>query len=316
MTVKEQLNSWGSQKTPFVFLIDFENQKPLAWKAEDCPDSFKYYFQGHTNHKPTPNKKEPLEIKVIMPSLEDYSLKFQETLSALMRGDTFLMNLTTKGKLISNRSLLALFNEATAKYKIMLEGAFVCFSPETFIQIKDQKINTFPMKGTIDATIPNAEQLLRADLKERAEHATIVDLLRNDMSLVAKNITLKRYQIYEELTAHKKITGQMSSWIQGDLPTNYRSQIGDIIYKMLPAGSISGAPKPKTTALIKDIEKKPRGYYTGISGYFDGDNLDSAVLIRFLEADGSYRCGGGITHKSVLTLEYQELIQKIYVPIF
>ena len=87
---------------------------------------------------------------------------------------------------------------------------------------------------------------------------------------------------------------------------------------MLPAGSICGAPKSKTVSIIQEVELDPRGYYTGIFGYFDGENLDSAVNIRYLEKkDGQllYRSGGGITFLSGLESEYKELIEKIYVPV-
>ena len=87
---------------------------------------------------------------------------------------------------------------------------------------------------------------------------------------------------------------------------------------MLPAGSICGAPKEKTVAIIQEVEQEERGYYTGIFGYFDGENLDSAVNIRYLEKkEGQlrYRSGGGITFLSDLESEYNELIEKIYVPV-
>ena len=87
---------------------------------------------------------------------------------------------------------------------------------------------------------------------------------------------------------------------------------------MLPAGSICGAPKNKTVSIIKKVEQGPRGYYTGIFGYFDGENLDSAVNIRYLEKKENqllYRSGGGITFLSNLESEYNELIEKIYVPL-
>ncbi|OGU77880.1 MAG: hypothetical protein A2279_07140 [Stygiobacter sp. RIFOXYA12_FULL_38_9] len=86
---------------------------------------------------------------------------------------------------------------------------------------------------------------------------------------------------------------------------------------MLPAGSISGAPKKKTVEIIQNAEKLERGYYTGVFGYYDGNNLDSAVMIRFIEqtAEGLvYRSGGGITFMSDVNSEYQELIDKVYVP--
>ena len=92
----------------------------------------------------------------------------------------------------------------------------------------------------------------------------------------------------------------------------------DILLGMLPAGSICGAPKAKTVSIIQEVEQGPRGYYTGIFGYFDGENLDSAVNIRYLEKkDGQllYRSGGGITFLSDLESEYKELIEKIYVPV-
>ena len=190
------------------------------------------------------------------------------------------------------------------------------FSPETFIQIKDGVIKTFPMKGTIDATSKNAQQILEDNEKEKAEHATIVDLLRNDLSEFAKKVRVEKFRYYEEIKANNKTVGQMSSEISGELPMDYQSRIGDIIYHLTPAGSISGAPKPKTLELIKEIEQECRSFYTGIAGYFDGNNLDSCVLIRYLEKDGTYRCGGGVTSKSKLKEEYEELIQKMYVPIY
>ena len=88
---------------------------------------------------------------------------------------------------------------------------------------------------------------------------------------------------------------------------------------MLPAGSISGAPKPKTLEIIRSVEADFRGYYTGVYGYFDGQNLDSAVAIRFLEKQENkffYRSGGGVTSQSNCSEEYQELLDKIYVPTF
>jgi para-aminobenzoate synthetase component 1 len=110
----------------------------------------------------------------------------------------------------------------------------------------------------------------------------------------------------------------MSSEISGKLPQNYSSQIGTIISKMLPAGSICGAPKPKTVEIIRKTENYERGYYTGIFGVFDGKNLDSCVLIRYLEQNGEeliFKSGGGITFMSDCQTEYNELIRKVYVPI-
>ena len=89
--------------------------------------------------------------------------------------------------------------------------------------------------------------------------------------------------------------------------------------KLLPAGSISGAPKKKTVEILKDIENEPRGFYTGVFGIFDGENLESAVMIRFIEQQGEklyFRSGGGITSMSNPEEEYKEALQKIYVPVY
>ena len=88
-------------------------------------------------------------------------------------------------------------------------------------------------------------------------------------------------------------------------------------FRLLPAGSVSGAPKKKTTEIIASAEGTPRGYYTGIAGLFDGRDLNSGVLIRFIEKRDNgyfYRSGGGITSFSEPLSEYNEMIDKIYVP--
>jgi para-aminobenzoate synthetase component 1 len=91
-----------------------------------------------------------------------------------------------------------------------------------------------------------------------------------------------------------------------------------MLIRLLPAGSISGAPKRKTVEIIQEAEGEERGFYTGVAGLFDGRNLDSGVLIRYIEkVNGNlfYRSGGGITTQSVKEKEYQEVIDKVYVPI-
>jgi para-aminobenzoate synthetase component 1 len=108
----------------------------------------------------------------------------------------------------------------------------------------------------------------------------------------------------------------VSSKIEGTLPNNYNEIIGDIIFDLLPAGSVSGAPKNKTKEIIARAEQVERGYYTGVAGYFDGTNLDSCVLIRYLQENNIYRSGGGITAQSNVLNEYEEMINKVYVPTF
>jgi para-aminobenzoate synthetase component 1 len=339
MDFVEQLNQWGHEKKPFVFLIDFEQKKPLAWLVDDCPDWFQFKFtKASSLKKAVPNSAETdqnfsqIGDSVFVHSntnlqsddlltkhpidLADYQVKFNQVIEALHKGDSFLMNLTIPTPVQNKLDFQTYFDHAKSKYVIWLKEQFIAFSPETFIQIENGKIATFPMKGTIDASMPNAKEALLNDPKEFAEHATIVDLLRNDLSRVASKVKVTNFRYYEEIQTQNGAIGQVSSSIEGELPIDYASRIGSILYDLLPAGSVSGAPKKKTAELIASIEGGDRGYYTGIAGYFDGTNLDSCVLIRYLGADNVYHSGGGITFQSDLASEYQEMINKVYVPVF
>ena len=95
--------------------------------------------------------------------------------------------------------------------------------------------------------------------------------------------------------------------------------LGDILFRLLPAGSICGAPKKKTVEIIRKVEGYERGFYTGVFGYFDGQNLDSAVAIRYIERQEDqlvFKSGGGITFMSDWEKEYDEMQKKVYVPVF
>src|SRR5690606_17991853 len=139
---------------------------------------------------------------------------------------------------------------------------------------------------TIDATTPDARQKILSDKKELAEHVTIVDLIRNDVSQVATKVSVARFRYVEELKTSTKNLLQVSSEITGQLPPDYRSHLGDILVKLLPAGSVSGAPKARTLEIIREAEGKLRGYYTGVFGWYDGNSLDSGVMIRYIEKNG------------------------------
>ena len=145
-----------------------------------------------------------------------------------------------------------------------------------------------------------------------------MDLIRNDLALVSKHIEVTKYRYAELVQTHRGAIYQTSSEICGELAENWQAEIGTMLAKLLPAGSISGAPKVKTVEVIQQAEQGKRGYYTGVFGYFDGENLDSAVAIRYIEQINGqfwFRSGGGITAKSQLKEEYQELLEKVYVPI-
>ncbi len=315
----ETLNKWGQQRVPFLFLVDYEMKKPRAWKLPDVDSNEVLYdFHGMTNSQRILQHHNPLSFQLEELELSSYEKKFRKVMYHLNRGDTFLANLTDRTSISANASLKDLFYLSSARYKMWYRDEFVVFSPEIFIQIRNQRIYSFPMKGTIDAAIADAAKVILANEKEMAEHVTMVDLIRNDLSLVAHEVKVTKFRYVEEVRTHQRTLLQVSSQIEGELPDDYLNRLGEIIITLLPAGSISGAPKRKTIQLLAEVEGKDRGYYTGVCGYFDGSQLDAGVMIRFIEKENEnlfFRSGGGITTQSNLQDEFQELINKVYVPI-
>ncbi len=314
---ESKLNEWGQAQVPFLFLLDFEMEMPVAWPISEIPSEILFSIDGYTNAG-TPDREIEVVLKKYPVSMAGYKSKFDSVKNHISVGDSYLTNLTIKTKIDLTPGLEELFLQASAKYKVFWKNRFLVFSPETFVRTEDGKIFSYPMKGTIDASIPNAKEIILNDQKELAEHVTIVDLIRNDLSRVASDVVVKRFRYTEKIRTNQKDLLQVSSEICGRLPYYYHSTIGSIIISLLPAGSVSGAPKNKTLQIIREAEKEKRGYYTGVVGYFDGKNLDSGVMIRFIEQNKDrfyYRSGGGITSQSKSESEYQEAIDKIYVPV-
>lgn len=315
-----RMNEFGKNRLPFFFIISFSGEACGVFPSEFAAQNNIFFnFQGvHFNYPILLDQVKSLNLIKNPVSFEAYSQSFEVVQKHLNRGNSYLVNLTFPTPIHCEHTLKTIFHSAFAKYRIYYQDQFVAFSPETFVKISNGKIATFPMKGTIDASTQNAEILLLENSKELAEHATIVDLLRNDLSRVASNVKVEKFRYIDEIKTSDKCLLQVSSEISGELPPDYTKKIGSIIFELLPAGSISGAPKQKTLEIISEAETYERGYYTGITGYFDGENLDSCVLIRFVEKNNDqliYKSGGGITTQSIAREEYQELIDKIYVPV-
>jgi len=315
------MNQWGRARVPFLFVIDFLANQPFALPLNEVsPDELQYNFNGQTNFEPTPNSAKPCLVFQKKPvSFADYQPRFEQVVGHIRRGDSFLVNLSTPTPVEINLDLKTIFEQSQARYRLWWKNHFTCFSPEIFVQIRGNRIASFPMKGTIDASLLQAAERILADPKETAEHATIVDLIRNDLSMVAHKVWVERYRYLDKIETNQKTLLQVSSEVAGIMPTDWRESLGDWLFKLLPAGSICGAPKPRTLDIIAATEGYQRGYYTGIAGIFDGQNLDSGVLIRFLEQqpDGAlvFKSGGGITARSNAYSEYNEMIDKVYLPI-
>lgn len=318
-SIKEQMNTWAEAGIPFLFIIDFEQKKPLIFRlGEIDPQRLLFNINGITNCNNHINLQKELQLLKYPEKFEDYLIKFNRVKDEIDFGNSYLLNLTCSTPVDLNLTLMEVYLVSKARYKIWYEEQFVCFSPEIFVTIHDGIIRSFPMKGTIDATKPDAEQLILTDHKEIAEHYTIVDLIRNDLNSVSGRVRVERFRYLDTIVTNEKKLLQVSSEVSGVLDKNYLSHIGDIIFALLPAGSVSGAPKRKTVEIIAATEGRDRGYYTGIFGIFDGHDLDSCVMIRFIEKSEAgylYYSGGGITSFSDPSSEYKEMIDKIYVPI-
>ena len=374
----DKINRLASQDEPFLFVINYQGDKVFIRLLSDInPEECLFDFEGRGNlshvwketWKEETSEKEISETtwQIEPPLYEDYERSFNIVKSNIMAGNSYLTNLTCRVPVSCNLSLEEIFHRAKGKYKLLLRRKrtqaedkahlkeenieenltpFVCFSPETFVRIKGGRIYSYPMKGTLDASLPNAEKLLMEDQKEAAEHATIVDLIRNDLSRVAEDVRVDKYRYIDVLHTNKGNILQTSSEISGRLPEDYRQHLGEILDAQLPAGSITGAPKDKTMQIIQEAEGYDRGFYTGIMGIYDQGELNSAVMIRFIEEETSpvdfetdgeknfkakegkasegkepkasrelyFKAGGGITSKSDCQREYEEVIQKIYLP--
>lgn len=311
--LKNILNQYGSDNEPFFFLISYDTNDFFVQKLSELDDDI--FFE--INEKVSSKQKDKIELEKVPDSFESYEKKFNTLQEHIKAGNTYLLNLTASTHIKSELSLQEIYKKSHAKFKLKFKDTFVCFSPEKFVEIKKNKIFTYPMKGTIDASITNAEARILGDIKEMAEHTMVVDLLRNDLGIVGNKVKVDKFRYIDKINAGDKKLLQVSSKIEASLNEDWQNNIGDIITSILPAGSITGTPKKKTVEILNEIEGYERGFYTGVAGVYDGQTLQSYVLIRFIEQIGDelfYKSGGGITCDSNAQLEYQELLDKIYIP--
>ncbi|WP_447639802.1 MULTISPECIES: aminodeoxychorismate synthase component I [Chitinophagaceae] len=313
------MDKWFAQGKPFFFLLDYRVENGDCVLLEDIyPNEIQYVTPIGNNIvcESIPDKN--LVFQKSPESFETYKKKFDQVKNVIQQGDSYLLNLTCATPIQTNYSLQELFHTGQSKYKLYYKDRFTHFSPETFITIKEQNIATFPMKGTIDASLDNAEQTILNDQKEKTEQYIITDLLRNDLSIVANNVEVKKFRYLDRIETNHKPLYQVSTHIEGTIKPEWQQSAGSIFSRLLPAGSICGAPKKKTLESIEDIEDYQRHFYTGVWGIFDGQQLDSCVIIRIIEKQQGqfvFMSGGGITTSSAAEKEYQEMIDKIYVPI-
>ncbi len=312
-----EIDALAKDKVPFLFIISYDKSESFIQRLDSLDSDVLFKIGSLQNYedelldKAYFFKKNPL-------SFDKYKIKFDGVIEEIKSGNSYLLNLTTPTPIETNLSLKEIFLSSFAPYKLYFKDKFISFSPEKFITIEEDIISTYPMKGTIDASLKEAKEKILADEKEMAEHIMIVDLMRNDLGKVAKNVKVDSFRYIDMIKAGDKELLQVSSKISAVLASDWHENLSRLLNDILPAGSISGTPKKSTVEIIEKIEGYKRGFYTGIFGIYDGKNLYSAVMIRFVEqVNGGfvYKSGGGITLDSDDVSEYQEVIDKVYLPL-
>jgi para-aminobenzoate synthetase / 4-amino-4-deoxychorismate lyase len=247
--------------------------------------------------------------------------KYFQKLAAIRRyieaGDVYQINFTTRVHFQSELDawdlFVALFHRHPAPHAAFVNTGgeqIVSLSPEMFFEIRDGRISVRPMKGTAPRGLllsddEAAAERLRASEKNRAENVMIVDLMRNDLGRICRPGTVKTTSLFD--VERYPSVWQMTSTVQGDLAENCTAE--SIVRSLFPSGSVTGAPKIRAMEVIDELERGPRGIYTGSIGYFAKDRAYFNVAIRTIALKGrkgTMGIGGGITHDSSAIDEWNE----------
>ena len=255
-------------------------------------------------------------------SKEEYCNMVERGKHYIKEGDIFQVVLSNRMEAQMEGSLLdayrVLRTQNPSPYMFYFsgqDGEFTGASPETLVKLENGKVFTYPLAGTRKRGATPAEDAalekeLLADEKERAEHNMLVDLGRNDIGKVSKIGTVQ-VEKYMEIERYSHVM-HIGSTISGQLEDGKDAL--DCIDEILPAGTLSGAPKLRACEIINELENNKRGIYGGAIGYlsFTG-NMDTCIGIRLAFAKNGkvfIRSGAGIVADSVPEKEYQESLQK------
>ncbi|BEK14248.1 bifunctional anthranilate synthase component I family protein/class IV aminotransferase [Campylobacter lari] len=310
-------------KDKFYFLgyIKYEFYKYLEDKNYKSKEPFLYFFAFKKREKFIHENKNLDFYPSFLSKLnqEKYFENFNKVKEAISKGQSYQINLTQELHLKSNLSLyesfLSLYPKQNTPYKAYMKNEFLelaSFSPELFFKIKNKKIITKPMKGTIKRSNDPKEDeklknFLKCDEKTISENVMIVDLLRNDISKLIKKHSLKckLFKVKTYPTLH-----QLISKISGKL--KQKNDYFKIFKALFPCGSITGAPKIETIKLIEILEQRKRGIYCGAIGLIHKNKAKFSVAIRTLEKKNDddflrYGVGSGLVWDSQKQDEFEEL---------
>ncbi|MER8551660.1 aminodeoxychorismate synthase component I [Mesorhizobium sp. M0976] len=257
-------------------------------------------------------------------SSDDYAKRFARLHDHIRKGDCYQGNLTFPVHAQWSGDPLDAFNALTERQPVKY-GALVALgdpivlsrSPELFFEVDAEgMIETHPMKGTAPRGATKAEDdrlkaFLRNDEKNQAENRMIVDLLRNDISLISEVGTLdvpELFRIESYPTVHQMVSRVRAKLLPG-------LAIRQIFAALFPCGSITGAPKIRAMEILRELEGGPRDVYCGAIGWIaPGGRMRFSVAIRtislFANGEAVYNVGGGVVFDSTAEEEYQECLLK------
>ena len=255
-------------------------------------------------------------------SRTDYIAAVRRIIDYIRAGDVFQVNLSQRllarqrdSAIDVYRRLRAMNPAPFAGYFATDEWVLLSSSPERFIAVRNNHVETRPIKGTRRrSSDPVEDERLKAELvaseKERAENVMIVDLLRNDLSRVCRPMSVKVPELCS-LETYETVHHLVSS-VVGELEAD--RTVWDLWAAAFPGGSVTGAPKIRAMEIIAELEPVPRGPYCGSLFYVGFDRAcDSNILIRTLIAEGGwlrFSVGGGVTARSDAEAEYDETLHK------
>lgn len=297
-----------------VFLgKDFSSQFPLLYFE---------IFDKYTDYKQEDIAFLPVDCTQTV-DFETYSNALKNIKREIAQGNTYEVNYTYDFCVKTPSSPRKLYDYLLKKqktpYNAFIQNKYetlLSFSPELFFELTDRHVVTKPMKGTIARGVTEKEdfaniKFLKNDIKNRAENVMIVDLLRNDLSKIAKTGTVKVSELFG-IETHKTLH-QMTSTVEADLAQGVT--LYDIFNAIFPCGSITGAPKISTMNIIDKEEIGKRDIYCGAIGFLSPQESVFSVPIRILqkttnEASYRYRAGGAIVWDSDITDEWEETLTK------
>ncbi|WP_129595776.1 aminodeoxychorismate synthase component I [Anaerophilus nitritogenes] len=262
-------------------------------------------------------------VKFISNFKKDEYIDTVETVRQYIRtGDIYITNLTQRFSCETNKEPYEVYRDLRninpapfAAFMNIEDFSIVCSSPERFLEIRNNIVETRPIKGTRprgknkEEDFKNKQQLIDSE-KDHSELLMIVDLERNDLSKVCKPNSVKVTELFE--IEEYSTVFHLVSTVVGELKNEYTAI--DCIEACFPGGSITGAPKLRSMEIIDELEPTRRNIYTGSIGYlgFDG-NADLNIVIRtiLMKSGKAYLgVGGGITWESDKQSEYDETLDK------